>query len=83
MNATRNVGENVDHLVETGVVGSNAERSFHPAGWPALAVLFSAIEEGLVSAARYESLARKTNGELTNLGVDRANLPRFVMFGDA
>jgi hypothetical protein len=83
MNATRNVGENVDGPVETGMVGPNAERPFRSAGWPAVAALFSAIEEGLVSAARYESLARKTNGELANLGVDRANLPRFVMFGDA
>jgi len=83
MNATRNVGENAGRQAETGTVDLNSAHPFRSAGWPAFAVLFSAIEEGLVSAARYEALARKTNRELANLGVDRADLPRFVMFGDA
>jgi hypothetical protein len=83
MNATRKVGENAGSQSEAGTVGPGSVHPFHSAGWPAFAVLFSAIEEGLVGAARYETLARKTNGELANLGVDRADLPRFVMFGDA
>jgi hypothetical protein len=82
MNATRKVSENCGRRAETGTVGPHAAHPFR-SGWPAFAVLFSAIEEGLVSAARYETLARKTNDELANLGVDRADLPRFVMFEDA
>ena len=82
MNATRNVGENAGRQAEAHAVGPNPTHPFRSARWPAFAVLLSAIEEALVSAARYETLARKTNGELASLGVDRADLPRFVMFGD-
>jgi uncharacterized protein YjiS (DUF1127 family) len=77
------VGENVDLQVMSSTAGPNCVPPSRSARWPAFAVLFSAIEEGLVSAARYETLARKTNRELADLGVDRKDLPRFVMFGDA
>jgi hypothetical protein len=83
MNSNPKVGENVDLQVMSSVAGPNCVPPSRSARWPAFAVLFSAIEEGLVSAARYETLARKTNSELANLGVDRKDLPRFVMFGDA
>lgn len=83
MNSTRNAGENAGRQVEAGTAGSNSAHPFRPARWPAFAILFSAIGEGLESAARYEVLERKTNGELATLGVERADLPRFVMFGSA
>lgn len=83
MNSTRKVGENAGREVEAGTVGSNSAHPARSALWPAFAMLLSAIEEGLESAARYEALAHKTNSELANLGVERADLPRFVMFGSA
>jgi hypothetical protein len=78
MNSKPESGENVGRQVEGGTVGQNTA---HPLR-SAFAAFFSAIEEGLQRAARYEALARKTNGELASLGVERPDLPRFVMFGD-
>jgi hypothetical protein len=82
MNSTRKVGEIADRPVAIGAIDPSCAHPPRSARRPVFALLFSAIEEGLASAARYEALARKTNGELANLGTDRADLPRFVMFGN-
>ena len=47
-----------------------------------LGTFFAAIEEGFHNAERYEALARKSNSELAAAGLTRADLPRFVMFGN-
>jgi uncharacterized protein YjiS (DUF1127 family) len=83
MNSTRKASENASHQVAGDTIGSNSAHPFRSARRPVFAVLFSAIGEGLEGAARYEALSRKTNGELADLGVERADLPRFVMFGGA
>jgi uncharacterized protein YjiS (DUF1127 family) len=46
-----------------------------------LATLLGAFEEGLRKAERYQSLARKSDAELADLGLRREDLPRIVMFG--
>ncbi|MBO0757683.1 MAG: hypothetical protein J2P54_17670 [Bradyrhizobiaceae bacterium] len=46
-----------------------------------LFTLVAAILEGLRNADRYQTLARKTDAELAELGVRREDLPRIVMFG--
>jgi hypothetical protein len=45
------------------------------------ASLVGAIEEGLRKAERYQTLSRKTDAELAELGLQREDLPRAVMFG--
>jgi len=82
MNSMRKAGEIAGRPVEVTAVQPHSPDPSGLARQPVFALLFSAIGEGLQSAARYEVLARKTNGELANLGLDRADLPRFVMFGD-
>lgn len=46
-----------------------------------LSTFFTAIVEGLRNADRYQTLARKTDAELAELGVRREDLPRVIMFG--
>jgi uncharacterized protein YjiS (DUF1127 family) len=46
-----------------------------------LATIAGAFEEGLRKAERYQSLARKSDAELADLGLRREDLPRVVMFG--
>jgi len=81
MNATRTVAKDADRPVEACAAGPLVEPSRRRA-WPVFTMLLSAVGEGLDRAARYEALAHKTNGELATLGVDRSDLPRFVMFGN-
>jgi uncharacterized protein YjiS (DUF1127 family) len=45
------------------------------------ATLVGAIEEGMRKAERYQTLTRKTDAELAELGLKREDLPRSVMFG--
>jgi len=52
-----------------------------PRGQPILAALLSAFEEGFGKARRYQTLARKSDAELAELGLAREDLPRVVMFG--
>ena len=46
-----------------------------------LSTLGAAIVEGLRNADRYQTLARKSDAELVELGVRREDLPRIAMFG--
>ena len=46
-----------------------------------LSTLAGAIEEGLTKAENYQALSRKTDAELSELGLKREDLPRVVMFG--
>jgi uncharacterized protein YjiS (DUF1127 family) len=46
-----------------------------------LATLAGVIEEGLTKAENYRELTRKTDAELSELGLKREDLPRVVMFG--
>ena len=46
-----------------------------------LTTFFSAVEEGFNKAEQYEALARKSDSELAELGINREDLPRVVMFG--
>jgi hypothetical protein len=52
-----------------------------PRGESFLNALFSAFQEGFGKARRYQTLARKSDAELEQLGIDRDQLPRIVMFG--
>jgi uncharacterized protein YjiS (DUF1127 family) len=45
------------------------------------ATLLGAIEEGMRKAERYQTLTRKTDAELAELGLKREDLPRTVMLG--
>ena len=52
-----------------------------PRGESFLSALFAAFGEGLGKARRYQTLARKSDAELAQLGIAREDLPRVVMFG--
>jgi hypothetical protein len=41
------------------------------------------IREGRDLATRYDALARRSDAELTRLGIKREDIPRVVMFGRA
>jgi len=45
------------------------------------ATFVGAVEEGLRKAERYQALSRKSDAELAELGLQREDLPRIVMFG--
>lgn len=46
-----------------------------------LSTFIAAVVEGLRNADCYQTLARKSDAELVELGVRREDLPRIVMFG--
>src|SRR5215467_7429834 len=73
-------------LIDSGSLGMTTLAVRLPSGRGArrstwLATLLGAFEEGLRKAERYQSLARKSDAELADLGLRREDLPRIVMFG--
>ena len=50
-----------------------------PGIWETVTDFFAAIREGLAVAARYEAMECKTDAELAQLGLRRADIPRMVM----
>ena len=55
--------------------------SREPGLWETVIGFVSAIREGLAVAARYESMECKSDAELAQLGMRRADIPRAALAG--
>jgi hypothetical protein len=53
--------------------------SREPSLWETVTDFFAAIREGLAVAARYEAMECKTDAELAQLGLSRADIPRVAL----
>ena len=81
MNSSRKVDGNVDRSVDAGHLDPPCAAP-RASRWTLFTLLFYAVGEGVGGAVRYEALASKTNAELADLGLRRADLPRLVVFGN-
>ena len=53
--------------------------SREPGIWETISDFVAAIREGLAVAARYEAMECKTDAELAQLGLRRADIPRVAL----
>jgi hypothetical protein len=53
--------------------------SREPGFWETVSDFVAAIREGLATAARYEAMECKTDAELAQLGLRRADIPRVAL----